>query len=259
MNRIRYYRTRLGLSQMQLAHQLGVSRQSVGDWETGRRFPSARLRDQLQIIFSKAPDLLSRTDDLPASEYRRVGRLEAWPRSPDNREVWSRGRHRYRELLNRLPNSQLPEQFESSTRCDSLLEVLAWLLLVTLGARPRFASPYRLGFYQHPILDAFNGSAGARLMPCLHLCRDGLELFLFPQVRLRPQDRIYIVDALMLIVQQRGRCWLALELDGRGHDCERDEAQKSQTNLPIVRIDGKKVTAQQFWPELQAQILKETS
>ena len=37
-------------------------------------------------------------------------------------------------------------------------------------------------------------------MPCLHLKLDDLELFLFPQVHLRPLDQIYVVDALMLVL-----------------------------------------------------------
>jgi transcriptional regulator with XRE-family HTH domain len=40
--RLRLIRARLGLSQEQLAHQLGVSFATVNRWETGRSQPSAR-------------------------------------------------------------------------------------------------------------------------------------------------------------------------------------------------------------------------
>lgn len=259
MNRIRHYRQALGLSQKQLARRLNMSRQAVSDWELGKRFPDELSRARLREILPNAPDLMTRVDELPGRVYRRVARLDPWPRSPDHRKVWNRGRFRYRETLKRLPPCPLPDLFEASTGCGSLEEVLCWLTLVSLGAEPWFASPYRMGFCDHPILDSFNASAGARLMPCLHLQREGLELFLFPQVRLRPLDQIYVVDALVLVLRKNSRCWMALELDGKGHNPFRDAQQQEEMKPPILRVPHHKMNPAGLWPCIRDQILERLS
>ena len=54
MARLRLLRTRLGLSQEQLARQLGVSFATVNRWESGRSRPSARVRPAIAELEAAA-------------------------------------------------------------------------------------------------------------------------------------------------------------------------------------------------------------
>jgi transcriptional regulator with XRE-family HTH domain len=53
--RIRSARERKGLSQTQLAHQLGVSNTQVSRWETGRGLPLGHL-DELSEALGMSPE-----------------------------------------------------------------------------------------------------------------------------------------------------------------------------------------------------------
>ena len=51
-------RTQMGLSQVQLADSLFVSRDLVSKWETGKRFPEYKLVLEMAELFCVDPDLL---------------------------------------------------------------------------------------------------------------------------------------------------------------------------------------------------------
>ena len=48
---IKYYRTKLHLSQEYVADQLGISRQAVSKWETGQSQPTAQNLADLAMLF----------------------------------------------------------------------------------------------------------------------------------------------------------------------------------------------------------------
>lgn len=61
-NRIRDYRKRLGLTQSDLAAQLGVAEGTVRDWEKGRQFPRmAPLFRMTEMFGCCLDDLYPRT------------------------------------------------------------------------------------------------------------------------------------------------------------------------------------------------------
>lgn len=63
-----YYRKRQGLSQIELAEELSVSRQTVSKWETGSALPSAENLLALSKLYGVSADALlnaERTEDVP--------------------------------------------------------------------------------------------------------------------------------------------------------------------------------------------------
>jgi len=55
---VKYYREMLEISQLQLAKDLGVSRQTINSIETGRQIPSLVLAHKLAIYFSVSVETL---------------------------------------------------------------------------------------------------------------------------------------------------------------------------------------------------------
>ena len=63
-------RRRLGLSQLDLSNLSGISTSYIGDIETGRKFPSARILQLLVNTLHVAPEELFRDSSLLAAESR---------------------------------------------------------------------------------------------------------------------------------------------------------------------------------------------
>jgi transcriptional regulator with XRE-family HTH domain len=242
MNRIREYRIRLGLTQKQLAARVGIPRARLSEYENGRRAPSPETRAKLAKEFPDAPDLLSTLDHLPKEVFHALSKLEPWPRSPDYREVWHRTRRVHQEALQKLGHVDVPELFESSIRCDSTYEPCAMMQVIKAGARAYVCSPHAVGFDLHPIVDEFNRSAGARLMPCLYLLLQSIHMLFFPQVSLRPKNILYRVDMLLLVVAGKKRFWFVVEIDGPGHNGYNDDVRKQDIGMEIIRVPGLAVT-----------------
>lgn len=76
-------RKKLGMSQVDLADALGVSRQSVSKWETGESNPEISKLPQLAELFGVTADWLLSEDDIPETEEydnaRDTGSAAAWP------------------------------------------------------------------------------------------------------------------------------------------------------------------------------------
>ena len=65
MNRIRELRKARGWQQADLAKLIAVSRQAVGNYETGERAPDLETIDQLCTIFGVTADYLLGRSDIP--------------------------------------------------------------------------------------------------------------------------------------------------------------------------------------------------
>jgi len=65
---IRVQRTRLGLSQQELAHRIGVSQAAVGQWERDLAVPRGKRLNSLAQIFGMDPEKLIELTEIPASE-----------------------------------------------------------------------------------------------------------------------------------------------------------------------------------------------
>ena len=55
---VKYYRDILGISQLQLAKDIGVSRQTINSIEKGRQIPSLILAHNLAVYFSVSIETL---------------------------------------------------------------------------------------------------------------------------------------------------------------------------------------------------------
>ena len=66
--KILHLRTQLGLSQLELAEKLGVSRQSVSKWETGQSVPDLEKLIKLADLFGISVDELVREGEWPQPE-----------------------------------------------------------------------------------------------------------------------------------------------------------------------------------------------
>ncbi len=77
--RLQTYRKTVGLSQEELAGQLGVSRQSVSKWEQGQAFPETETLIQLSDLMGLSLDSLLREGDAaPAQQTAAPGTSRLW-------------------------------------------------------------------------------------------------------------------------------------------------------------------------------------
>ena len=78
-------RTAKGLSQLELAEQLEVSRQSVSKWETGQSVPDLDKLIKLADLFGISVDELVRADAQPTPPEPEVVYIREKPQSPLSR------------------------------------------------------------------------------------------------------------------------------------------------------------------------------
>lgn len=78
---IRRLRTAQGITQVELAHRLGVSKQSVSNWENNNIQPSIELLERLADLFGVSTDCLlgrcsHRTLDVTGLSDRQIAHLQ---------------------------------------------------------------------------------------------------------------------------------------------------------------------------------------
>ena len=89
-----------GLSQEQLAEQLGVSRQSVSKWETGESVPEVERLTELSRVFEVSTDYLLKSSEIDELSIR-TQKLEKQQQTLEQ-QVKDRDRQRYRILSTAL-------------------------------------------------------------------------------------------------------------------------------------------------------------
>ncbi len=88
--RLKALRTEKGLTQVELAEKLGVSKGTVGMWETGKRMPSFETLDDMTSIFDKRMDyILGYSDDgsSPILTDKEINQLGLWMIEDDYTEL----------------------------------------------------------------------------------------------------------------------------------------------------------------------------
>lgn len=88
--RLKALRTEKGLTQVELADMLNVSKGTVGMWETGKRMPSFETVDEMTSIFDKRMDyILGYTDDgsSPIPTDKEINQLGLWLIEDDYTEL----------------------------------------------------------------------------------------------------------------------------------------------------------------------------
>jgi len=105
--RVRAYRRRHGMTQRELADQLGVTQQSVARWEQGSP-PSRHMVRTLDVLVDE-PDTIDRSDDMaPIIGIRPPAPAMVRPRGLDEaRKTYVQGCLKLLERGERLPNKVL--------------------------------------------------------------------------------------------------------------------------------------------------------
>ena len=88
--RLKLLRTEKGLTQVELAEMLNVSKGTVGMWETGKRMPSFETLDEMTTIFDRRMDyILGYTDDVstPIPTDADLEQLGIWQVEDDYTDV----------------------------------------------------------------------------------------------------------------------------------------------------------------------------
>lgn len=117
--------------------------------------------------------------------------------------------------------------------CDSKLEPLHLLYLLSSGAVPGFRAPYQFGHTRWPIVDCRGRrEVGFRPRPCMLL--DGTWYFFQVSFKASPIIR---VDTLCW-----NESWYLLEINGQGHDFSRDKRNAAVLELPMKCITTQQLT-----------------
>lgn len=234
------------LSGRAVASLTGISQATLSRLENDRRPPTEAewhtLRQHLAL--PKAPPR-----EMPLPSAATIWRVPAPRLSCTSPIGFSARAYRAREsfgpiwkeqlaLLESREDARLSWRFLNDSGSDSGPEAMFWVLLIATGARPCWYPPVKAGFRKFPIVDRSRKrrAAGDLRHPCLELRRDGYRLLLFPQVRVVTPQGLYVLDALVLFRRGRQREWLNLEIDGSGHDGERDVARQEHLGLLTLRV-----------------------
>lgn len=74
---ISFYRNKFGWTQEQLAEKIGVSKQSVSNWETGLKFPRMKVISQLAELFNvNISDLVTDENNTPFYKLNEKEKLD---------------------------------------------------------------------------------------------------------------------------------------------------------------------------------------
>jgi hypothetical protein len=122
-------------------------------------------------------------------------------------------------------------------RADSALEALAWILLVASGCKVFFGNPQHWGYRRHTVTDSQGMCLGERNLPGLCYEDRTNQIWIWPQVNLRPQETTSRPDAVVLFNSD----WLHLEINGAGHNAEKDSYRAQQRNTPTINLSEEEV------------------
>jgi transcriptional regulator with XRE-family HTH domain len=220
-----------GISQLQLSSRTGIPVRRLSYYERGLRQPPAH---ELRLI---ARQLGLEVAAAPEQRARILTNLENW----DAVAPW----------CEQLGLGPLPREFREQVPCTPL-QGLAWSQLAQQGARLCSASPTRLGFELHPLVDGNHGGLGHRPLPCLSWSGPEQSFVLWPQVRLRTRERSYLLEALVLAADWGACRWVGLKLDGETMDMDWDRRMREHLRLRLLRIEPESVWRGSFRECLEA-------
>lgn len=229
-------RKRNGWNTSQLGHATGQDRRLLAELERGGTLATPEL---VELLTSYGVLGLASHSDLIAKRDLRALRLQPYSFPTYNQEAWDRAASYKPELYRKIRPHDLA-WLRRYVRTDSALECDLWVILVLAGAKLRLANPHSCGYRNLPIVDDLGMALGERLLPCLHLKRDGLDVIIWPQVSLRPGKWTFRVDGLVLRISPRPH-WGGLEADGKGHAHEKDNFRTAQLLHDMVRLSSEEM------------------
>lgn len=224
-------RNRNGWNITKLGQATGLDRRLLAELERGAALATPEVA---ALLAAQGIEGLACSGDLIQKKELRGLRLRPYQVPSYNKEAWNRALKYYRALCLQVPRRSL-QWLIRHVRADSALECILWLRLVLAGAKLRLANPHSCGYRGLPLVDEHGNALGERVLPCLHLKEEGLELLIWPQISLRPGKWTFRVDGLLLRVAPEAR-WGALEVDGAGHDHLKDDFRSAQLLQETIRL-----------------------
>lgn len=241
MNWLQQAREDKNLKQGQLAEKTGISRQRICKIEKGLVLPTKAQSELLASELGLA-GVPSSEDLLLDRESQNIPKHRAYELEVHNQERWKVALKSWSARIFQLRlDPRTLSWMRLLIRVDSALEALFWMLLAATKADVFLANPHSMGFRLHPIVDSQGFCLGERCLPGFYLESGNRRIWIWPQVYLRPKDIAYRVDALILIVEGENRRWLVLELDGQGHNFNKDAFRREQLGMSEVRISEKEI------------------
>lgn len=229
-----------------LEQRCGIAASRLTRLERGQASPSSSERKALAAAFPEhrrdmlfggtCPAGMYRTLKARGMRYSRTGRPYWPPRDRPSRVRFAAARHRYPEemasllqMVHSRSNWVAINAFSEKLSLGSSLECLFVTSLFADGAEPAFVVPAALPPRTPlPIVcPQTRAHVHCYSFPCLLLRGAAL----FPQVSFE-QGRVYTVDLL----QHLHGAWSVIEVDGRGHDGEEDDARTAALGLPVTRM-----------------------
>ncbi|MFA5505825.1 MAG: helix-turn-helix transcriptional regulator [Vulcanimicrobiota bacterium] len=237
-------RRQLSLTQKEAATMCGLTRSRWSLLECGKRIPSEVEKRSISNSFQLGPVFYSppgaKKKLLNQAQCLMPPRRVFLPHQDRPTQVRVRACLRaYPDLTNRLiskittrVDGDLCEHFSHLVCCDSKLEALHLLHLLSLGGDPGLWAPAEFGHTYRPIVDCRGyKETGARPRPGIFL----FDTWYFFQVSFKANTLIR-VD---LLCWKQG--WSVLEINGFGHDASLDHLRGRELGLPVTYIDESKL------------------
>ena len=241
MNWLQRAREEKNLKQTQLAEKTGISRQRICKIEKGLVLPTRAQSESLARELGLATTPCSQ-DLLPDRETQHLPKRRTFELEVHSQERWKVALKAWcARIYSFKLDPRILEWMRLLIRVDSALEALFWMVLAASKAEAFLANPHFMGFRLHPIVDSQGQCIGERCLPGLYLESRTRKIWIWPQVNLRPKDIAYRVDALILIVEGETRRWMVLELDGKGHNPNKDAFRREQLGMQEIRISEKDI------------------
>jgi transcriptional regulator with XRE-family HTH domain len=221
-----------------LARLIKIPHQRLSEYERGFRLPPAHVCQRILEILEVAVPCAEA--EFAARDLGRLGAVQRFQLATYPGDAWKRHALSYQEEVRQLrPVPVVPEWFPARVRCDSALEVLAWLQLLSAGARAGLYSPLRMGFRGQSIVTLEGEPLGERDLPCLYL--PALRMCIWPQVSMRVDTYVFRCDGLVAVLKKGRKVWHTLEIDGPERNVKRDKFRADRVGLREWRFSAEQV------------------
>lgn len=224
-------RKRKGWNRSQLGRATGLDRRFLADLERGIALATPETQ---KVLRGHGITGLASVGQVLHKKDLRALTLHPYAIPNHSLEAWDRAASSYPRLYRKIDAESLA-WLRNYVRADSVLECNLWVRLVLAGGELRLANPHSLGFRKVPVVDELGDVLGERLLPCILLKLDSLEVVFWPQVWLRPDRWSFRVDSLILRTFPNTR-WGTIEVNGAGHYHEKDPFRSSQLKLDTIQV-----------------------
>jgi len=253
MNPLRKFRKSKGWTVREMAQVLATSYQQIREIERGGKLPTLDLAEKIRKVSGIG---MPSAKEGHRTKLQRLASPTPYDLPIYSSEAWNAKVKTYSHLIGQLkPAPIIPGWLPRYVRCDSALEVLAWILLIHAGAQAGFSSPHELGFDQHPIMIDDSATLGARRLPHFFLDHPKTPIIIWPQVTIKVGKYIYRIDGLVLYLRGNARVWAICEIDGSGHQAEKDAFRSENLQMTEFRFSSPDILGLRFVETLLSSLL----